>query len=229
VWNPGAIASLTGQGTTQVRLDRIGNGTATLTVDLTKTCGINQKLSKSYTISAPVIDLTYSMNGSCNGGYQTWSMNASSTSAVSSWQWTVDNPSSGSWYIHNPSSPSTLIDVMGGGGVSITATSSCGTSRNGATIYSNCPTMMLVASPNPTMDNVTISSVSTKDGAAADNKKTLIYQIKVTDQSGTTKRQYRYPSGLSNTTISLRGLMNGVYVIQAFDGTSWSSVQVIKK
>lgn len=114
------------------------------------------------------------------------------------------------------------------GGISVTATNSCGTSKNGVTIYSNCSATAIAASPNPTTDNVTITVVQSKDAASSKTAKGMIYQLKVTDQSGNIKKQYKY-SGVSNTTISLSGLMNGTYTIQAFDGTTWSSVNVIKQ
>ncbi len=56
----------------------------------------------------------------------------------------------------------------------------------------------------------------------------MIYQIKVIDQVGNVKKQYKY-SGVSNTVISLKGLTDGMYTIQAFDGTTWSSTKVIKE
>lgn len=57
----------------------------------------------------------------------------------------------------------------------------------------------------------------------------MIYQLKVSDQFGSVKKQYKYSSGTSNTSISLKGFINGTYTIQAFDGISWSSVKVIKQ
>lgn len=170
------------------------------------------------------------MNGPCNGSYQTWSLNATSPSPVSSWQWTKDPSSTGSWNIYSPSSASTNVSVSGGGGgISVTATNSCGSYKTGVTIYSNCAAFAAItASPNPTTDNVTITVVQSKDAASSKTAKGMIYLLKVTDQSGNIKKQYKYP-GVNNTTISLSGLMNGTYTIQAFDGTTWSSVKVIKQ
>lgn len=65
--------------------------------------------------------------------------------------------------------------------------------------------------------------------ATAKVTKVIMYQINITDLAGNVKKQYKYSAGVSNTTVSIRGLSKGVYLIQAFDGTAWSSVQVIKQ
>lgn len=205
-----------------------GTGATTLSANVTTPCG-SFTLTKTISIGPPTISVSYSPSGPCNGTYQTWSLNATSPGSVSSWQWTKDSSATGTWNIYSPSSPSTNVSVSGGGGgISVTATNSCGTSKNGATIYSNCSATAIAASPNPTTDNVTITVVQSKDAASSKTAKAMIYQLKVTDQSGNIKKQYKY-SGVSNTTISLSGLMNGTYTIQAFDGTTWSSVKVIKQ
>jgi len=120
-----------------------------------------------------------------------------------------------------------MVDVSGGGGISVTTTNSCGSTKTGVTIYSNCRTM-ITASPNPTTDNVTIAIAETKNNGSGNKKKAMMYQIKVIDQLGNVKKQYKY-SGISNTNISLKGLINGMYNLQAYDGTSWSSVKVVKQ
>lgn len=119
---------------------------------------------------------------------------------------------------------------MYGGGIRLTTTNNCGSTLDGVSIYSNCPRIAAItASPNPAIDNVNITIAEPKEIGLSDQKKTMIYQIKVEDQFGNLKKQYKYSSGISNASISLRGLMKGMYTIQAFDGTTWSSVQVIKQ
>lgn len=204
-------------------------GTVILTAAITA-CGSTFPTQKTIQVGGPVINISYAPSGPCNGSYQTWSLNASSPNTVTSWQWTVDNPSSGGWVIYSPNSQSTNVAVSGGGGISVTATSSCGTARNGVTIYSNCPRIAAItASPNPTTDNVTIAVAQSKNAVFSKTKKALMYKIKVTDPSGTVKKEYKYSGGVSNTNISLKGLISGMYTIQAYDGASWSSVQVIKQ
>ncbi|MES2664007.1 MAG: T9SS type A sorting domain-containing protein, partial [Pseudomonadota bacterium] len=108
--------------------------------------------------------------------------------------------------------------------ISVNATNSCGTSKTGVTIYSNC--FFFTASPNPATDNVNIAVIQSKDITSANKK---IYQIKVTDQAGNPKKQYKFSGGVSNTNISLKGLFKGTYIIEAFDGTYWKSLKIIKQ
>lgn len=208
-----------------------GKATGTVTLIATITaCGSSFPSKRSIQVGVPTVNISYSQSGTCNGSYQTWFLNATSPNAITSWQWTVDNPSSGSWNIYSPNSPNTYVSVSGGGGISVTATSNCGTVRTGVTIYSNCG-FGITASPNPTTDEVNIAVAEPQDAstlASQNKKKTMMYQIKVTDQSGNVKKLYKY-SGVSNTRISLSGLTNGMYTIQAFDGKSWGSVKVVKQ
>lgn len=156
-------------------------------------------------------------------------LNATSPTSVTSWQWTVDNPSSGSWNIYSPSSPSTYVSVSGGGGISVTATNACGSTKTGVTIYSNCGSP-LIASPNPAGDEVTVAVTDDTQTVNATNKlKTTLYQIKVSDVSGNVRKHSSYPAGISSVRISLADLPQGVYTIQGFDGKVWSSIQIIKR
>ncbi|MEJ7683708.1 MAG: Ig-like domain-containing protein [Segetibacter sp.] len=169
-------------------------GKATGTVILTATitaCGSTFPTKRSIQVGVPTVNISYSQSDACNGSYQTWYLNATSPNAITSWQWTVDNPSSGSWNINSPNSPNTYVSVSGGGGISVTATSSCGTTKTGVTIYSNCG-FGITASPNPTTDNVTVAAAEPKDVHTANKKKAMMYQIKVTDQVGNVKKQYKY-------------------------------------
>ena len=218
-----------------VTIKELTSSTATITANLIDPCGANVVITRQIVAGPPVVNLSYSTSGFCSGSYQTWSLNASSSSTVTSWLWTVDNPSSGSWYISSPNSPTTFIDVSGGGGVSISATNACGTGRNGATIYSNCGHFSpITASPNPTTNDVTVAmtqSLQIIKGsvATANEKKALIFKIIFTDQLGSLKKQYNYSAGVNSAKISLSGLASGTYIIKAFDGANWNTAQVIKQ
>jgi hypothetical protein len=235
VWSSSntSVATISGSGD-QISVTSHANGIATLTATITYPCNYSIStpiiLTKQITVGPPVItNIAYSMNGGCNGTYQTWSLAATANIAVSSWLWTVDNPANNNWYIYNPTSPNTFVDVTGGGGITISATNVCGTGKGGVTIWSNCHYSPITASPNPTTNNVTIAITQSKVTSTPDNKKAMIYQLKVIDEKGILKKQYQYSSGITNTIISMSGLISGVYTIQAFDGTSWNSVQVIKQ
>lgn len=225
--SPANIATIVPNGNS-VTVNRVSNGTINLTATISNSCQAGRAVTRSIIIGPPPVNIAYSMSGGCNGSYQGWMLNASSTSPVTSWQWTVDNPSSGDWYIDNPTSPNTYVSVSGGGGISVTATNACGTTRNGVTIYSNCG-FGITASPNPTADEVTIAVKEPENSKATNKKVVMFYQINVADASGNIRKQFKYPSGTNRTRISLAGLPKGVYTVQAFDGSTWSGVQVIKQ
>ena len=213
-----------------------GNGTITITSTIQNSCGSIVLTKPSIVVGAPTItNIAYSMNGGCNGTYQTWSLAASANTAVSTWLWTVDNPNSGSWYIYHPNSASTFVDVSGGGGISVTATNACGSSKQGVTIYSNCGhSNAIIASPNPTSSDLTVSLTQPlSTSTASTNSKTqtpkMIYQVLVADQAGNVRKQFNYSAGVNSTKINLTGLLSGTYTIVVFDGTDWNGVQVIKE
>ena len=228
--SPSGIVTITPNGNSVV-LTKQSNGIITLSANILSSCGNVIITKQNIVIGAPVItNIAYSMNGGCNGTYQTWSLAATANIAVSSWLWTVDNPGSGGWYIYNPNSPTTFVDVSGGGGISVTATNSCGTSKSGVTIWSNCHYGAITASPNPTTDNVTVATAPTTNTAkTANSKPSMIYALKVIDENGTLRKQYKYAAGVTNVTISMSGLISGAYTIQAYDGAVWNSVKVIKQ
>jgi len=232
--SPLGIVSITPSGDgSSATISKLNNGTVTISVTVYSSCGGNFTASLPLIVGAPVItSISSSMTGSCNGNYQDWILTANANSPVSSWHWTVDNPANSGWIVYSPYSATTLVGVTGGGGITITATNTCGTATNGVTIYSNCHSYgAITASPNPVNSNVTIAVAETNEPktTALNTKNMLIYDIKVIDEAGNLKRQYNYPGGVRKTVINLGGLIKGMYTVQAFDGTSWNSVKVIKE
>ncbi len=225
----GNLTITNGQGTPIINVSQLTSGTEIIKATLTNACGASVVLTIPVTVGVPTISsISSAMTGSCNGSYQQWQLSASSTSSVASWLWTVDNPINNGWVIYSPNSASTIVAVSGGGGISVTATNACGvSSKSGVTIWSNCHS--LLATPNPATNNVLVAIEQQTESATGKGIATLIYKIKVTDLPGNIKKQRSYSSGVVNTTISLSGLSKGVYLIQAFDGTSWMSVKVIKE
>lgn len=178
-------------------------------------------------MGVPVINIASSLSGACSGSAQGWLLNTSSPSSVTSWKWTVDQP--GSCYVDNPSSPNTYASTSTRGGISVVANNACGTNKDGVTIYSNCTHSAITAIPNPTKNNVTIAVVEPKGTLSVSKNKVSIFQIKVTDQLGNLKKQYKLAYGTNNVSISLNGLISGIYTILAFDGNTWNSVKVVKQ
>lgn len=126
VWNPGSIASIaSGQGTTQVQLSRISNGTATLSAALSRTCGTNQTVTKTYSIggfSSGDYPVSGPSSASCNS-YVTYTTNQ------------LPGATNYSWFY-----PSTWPYVSGQGTYSLTlrTPSSSGSGQVGVRVANAC-------------------------------------------------------------------------------------------
>ena len=80
--------------------------------------------------------------------------------------------------------------------------------------------------PNPTQDNVTVSSGNNQT-LTKNSSQNVIYAIKITDDLGTLRKSFEYKSGVTSTRISLTELNSGLYLMSVFDGTKWSSTQLV--
>ena len=100
----------------------------------------------------------------------------------------------------------------------------------------------IVASPNPTPGQVSISLVTTPvtgaNGMAAANAATdiavnaktgasKVYQIRVLDKMGNLKKTFVYPGGVTNVSIDLSSLPADIYTLQVFDNITWTARQII--
>ncbi len=215
-----------------VTVTKVNAGTVTITatvnacsqaVTLSKTIHVGGYSSGDYVLSGP--------SSAC--AFQTLSYSVNILPGATGYTWIY--PSSFSYY--NGGNGNSYLTVQsgtstsGGGIVGVKVANACDAGGSYSTQYVsvNSCGAAITASPNPTTDNVTVTVVQEKNATSANNKKAMVYQLKLTDQSGNVKKQYKYAAGISNTNISLKGLMKGMYTIQAFDGTTWSSVQVIKQ
>lgn len=211
-----------------VSVTKTGNGSITLTATIVGSC---TKVTKQVTLG-PVSPTFQPYNAMCQSQPFTLYANSLPNTISHSWVARVNSTDqtlteNGSWCVEVPAN--TLY-------VDLSVTNACGTATKRQYIqYVNCTSAFSVT-PNPTTDNVTVTVAEQqnirsvgKTNTPTDKTKTKMYQIIVADQFSTVKKQYKYSSGTSNTTISLSGLMNGMYTILAFDGTSWSSVKVIKQ
>lgn len=122
-----------------------------------------------------------------------------------------------------------MVDVSGGGGISVTATNGCGTTKNGVTIYSNCSGFAIEASPNPATDEVTVTTEesSTMSKAQTNTAKNKIYRLEIVDQYGNVKKKFTYAAGVNSTRINVRGLVNGTYIIHAYNGKVYEYKKVV--
>lgn len=60
-----------GQGTPIINVSKVNTGLEVVKVTLTNVCGASVVLTKQVTVGTPIVSISYSMNGPCNGTYQT--------------------------------------------------------------------------------------------------------------------------------------------------------------
>ena len=238
--SPSGYASLTPNGT-QATLTRVGNGTITLTAQISSV-SCNSSLTRTLTIQvgAPTVSIQ-STPGSCSGATQSWTLAATPSNLGTNWHWTVGYVGTGSSiFIYSPTSSSTVISVTGGGTVNLSYTDNCGNPEStGVTVYSSCHRTMAV-NPNPSTGMVTLSTLSSGSGGVSTKAVTstesgvsravtsqMVYQVNVLSVSGKLLKQFHYPAGVTTVNLDLSSLENGTYIIQAYDNHDWTSQQVV--
>ncbi len=232
--SPAGVVTLTPNGN-GVIATKSSNGFATLTAT------IPGGISSSFDIATlPTSSISSTSIGSCNGSYQTWYLSATANDpGAYNWHWTVNSSTSGSFYIYNPTSPTTYVDVSGGGSISLTYTDACGetSALNGVTLYSSCGHHFAASVfPNPAVvgSSVTVSTqpaataaITGKTSAAQPTASSAIYEIKIVDQTGITRKSEKYSTHVPSARVSLNGLRPGMYFLFVFDGTNWTSQKLI--
>jgi hypothetical protein len=221
--SPTGVVLLSPPSGSSVNATRIGSG------DVTLTATINNNPAASYSIgitTIPKIDSIKTIPGACNNGIQTWSVTAYGNMSASSWQWTVDNPSSGI-YIYNPNSPSTQMDVSGGGGVSVTFKDGCNetSQKDGVTIFNQCP--HFAVSPNPAASTISVSSIIP---ATTNNIRPTISKVNIFNQQGTLRFQKVF-NNVAKADINISNLSPGIYLVQIVDkvnNTESHQLQIIR-
>lgn len=223
-----------GQGTSSVNISSTSSSVTSGTLTLTLRSPSKGKtkfyiVTKQISFGVPSLSLT-STAGACSGGYQTWNIVNNTPSYGSNWNWTVGSLGTNSQItIFNPTSPGTQVSVKGAGSVKLTYTDLCGgAQQDGVTVYSSCPPSFLVA-PNPTTDNITVSTdAGLNNTAAAKNTAvSLIYKIKITDRLATVRKLFDYKVPVQSVSISTSGLEPGIYSVSIFDGTNWGTQKLI--
>ena len=220
--SPTGIVLLSPTTGTSTTASRIAQGNVTLTATINN----NPAASVSIGISTiPKIDSIKATPGACNNGIQTWSVTAYPNMNPSSIQWTVDNPSSGI-YIYNPNSASTMMDVSGGGGVSVTFKDGCNetSQKNGVTIFNQCP--HFAVSPNPAASTISVSSII----PANNNMSSTISKVNIFNEQGTLRFQKVF-NDVEKANINISNLSPGIYLVQIVDkanNTESHQLQIIR-
>lgn len=216
-----------------------GNGTVTLTANITSNCG-NFIITKQITIvSAPLPPTITNLNfdSRCGTFMEAYSSNPAGATGyiwnVNFGQVVQDLDGYGSDYIYvNPliNSPQTGQSYYNY--ISVQAKNACGASGPSETraftvgpVPSSCGGgsgggggIMLVA-PNPATDAMTVQTT---------NNKTFT-QLRIIDKMGNVKKEFRYPAHTKKVTLRIAELPADIYRLQAFDGKTWTTVTFSKQ
>lgn len=240
--SPSGIVTINSPSSTQTTLTKITNGEIVLTATITTACsGSNIVVQKTVDVGTPgvdgvatntyYVDDTFALvlypdayNLACTNYFVNTDMHITGATSTATWS---KISSSGGTVIWTASNNNLHLEIKSTGGTAlfqITASNSCGnTVQEYEWLASDCSGEYALAykvSPNPASDNIQVSS---KD------KSNTIQEIRITDQTGTLKKRFVYDTKLNSVQINISSLPLGVYYLQIFDGTGWSSVIISKK
>jgi hypothetical protein len=91
--------------------------------------------------------------------------------------------------------------------------------------------------PNPATSSATVSLAAIEDNtvSAAESAqkstapKPLIRAIQIASQMGAIIKTFEYKAGVASINVPLSGITSGIYQLSVFDGTNWTSQQLIIK
>ena len=210
--SPAGIVQITPNGNSvSVVKESEGNCVLTATINGNVTSSIN--ISTQPTIT----NVTATLSGSCQDGYQDWLLAAIPNAPNSTnWQWTATH-SNGDYYITSPNSATTSAEVDGGLGLAVAFSDACGirSATNGTTIYSNCnepEAVQFQAIPNPAGAQVTITP-NTQRLRGEITPLSSIREIKIFDALGRLRSDVNYGTGVTQKQVDVSKLENGVYFL----------------
>ena len=218
------LSLVSGSNTSQVTVHSNGTaGAAWVEVTITTPCSsISANRHYDFSVGAPGTTINYYQSGGCNGSWQTWFLGADASKG-SNWYWYADvNP--GNFNISSPYSSSTYVGVTGGGGVRLSYTDLCGSSRiDGVTIWSNCHGFRV--SPNPAQSVIKV----TVEGSDASARNAGFSEVRIYDKEGNIKKDLKFNKSRS-ASINVSDLPSGIYVIEIISeqGVERQKVQVLK-
>lgn len=232
VWTatPSGIVTITGTGPSVV-VTKVSSGTVTLstpvancqdngTTQLTKTIRVGGFSSPDYPVSGP--------SAVCKNSTVTYSIN--SLPGATGYTWTY--PSSSWTYLSGQNTSSITLRTGTSTGffnVGVRVANGCDAGGSPAFTFTNVNNcgFIVTASPNPTTQDISISSIQPTTFNLS-NESSDINKIQIIDELGTIQKEVSYPVNSKNISISLRGLKSGKYIVHAYNGTSWTSVSIIK-
>ena len=223
-----SIASISsGKNSTQAQLSKISSGTATLSLKLSKSCGLNQTLTKTFSIGGysssdyPVSGPSYAGNNQ----YVYFSTNQLPSATNYSWFWP------GEWtYVSGQGTNSLALRTgNASGSVGVRVANACDAGGSPGTIHVqiNNNGFVMQTAPNPTVGDLTITTDQTTFSNPGLVIRDKIYKLEVIDVFGNIKNKFSYSSGETNIKINLSTLISGTYVIRAYNGKIWTYKKIV--
>jgi len=115
--------------------------------------------------------------------------------------------------------------------IRVIATNPCGSLQSidadGYLFAPLCSGMLILATPNPASSNIDVQVVDDQ-GELSTIPGQKIYELQVVDKLGTLRKQYKFPGGIKQTNINISSLATDIYILLAYDGTIWTSIEIVK-
>jgi hypothetical protein len=147
-----------------------------------------------------------------------------------------DESDTGNPFVLQQSMNSNTADFPLGAGdryytIRVIVTTPCGTIQSvdadGYIFAPSCSGLRVMASPNPTYSSMNVQVVNEK-GQISTNPNEKVYKLEVVDKLGIIRKQYKFKDGIKQTSVNISNLPSDIYILRAFDGTDWISMQIIK-
>jgi hypothetical protein len=229
--NP-SLQVISGQGTPTAVIQNNGssNGYYQINVQASSPCYL---INGSYTIHIGGYSSSdYPISGPssvCNNSYAYF--NTAELPGATNYQWTWTSNLSyrsgqGTRFLAVNTGSST-----GMAAVTVRVANSCDAGGSPAvkTFFINNCGFRFFVSPNPTNGNITVSTTEDQKQSVKGINRSKIYQLRIINQSGNVMKQYRYPGGITIVNITTSNLAAGVYVIQAYNGSTWEASKFVKQ
>lgn len=228
---PAGVVTINTPTSPQTTLTKNSNGIITLTATISNACGGQITVQKNNIRVGGFSSSDYPISGpssACNN--QTVYFSTNDLPGATNYQWTW----SSSWtYVSGQGTRYLALRTGGTTGsfaVTVRVANACDAGGSPAVKIvqvNNCG-FSFTASPNPSTGSVTVSTNS-RTLSETNTPPDRIYQLKVTDQNGNVKKQFSYSGGVTTATINLNNLIAGIYTIQAYNGSGWSSQQIVRQ
>lgn len=223
-----------GQGTPQIQVEKLSDGSDIVRVQITNACGLSRIVELNINVGAPdaPVIVSHSYDYFCGSFVEA---SASQPPFITGHIWNLnfgqvvqDLSGYGSdYFYHSPLVSNPQYNFTYYNYLSVQARNICGTSSPSALLSLTVGPVPISCSggggqlriaPNPTPESTKVQST--------DN--TGFSEIRVIDKLGNTRKIFRFPAGTLEATISLSGLPADIYTLRILSGSEWKTKRLIK-